>query len=134
LVDSVAVAEQLQTRFPDQLVLDRLSGSIWIALPRDRLRLLWYESLPRGREPETVQLEAVVEPGRYAQPEYRFTVVTALGGNLVEELRGFSDDPHAQVPMAKLARSLEIQAEVRETGSGRVADAVRVSALGMLLR
>ena len=64
LVVSPPVASVISARFSDQIVMDRLSDSVWLGLPRDRLRVVWRVNVPSGTDPSTLLLEAFVEPAR----------------------------------------------------------------------
>lgn len=134
LVLTPDVAEVLRTRFAEQVALDRLSDTVWLALPRDRLRVLWDVQTPAGVGPSTVRLEALVDAGQYRQPEFRFETVDVRTGRHLEVLRDFSPDRTATLASSALSRILEVQVAVREAGQRDVRERVTVPERRMLER
>jgi len=134
LVLTPDVAEVLRTRFAEQIALDRLSDTVWLALPRDRLRVIWDVRTPSGVRPTMVRLEAIVASGQYRQPEFRFETVDTRNGRPLEVLRDFSPDPTATLSSSALSRVLEIRVAVREAGQRDVRERVAIPERRMLER
>jgi len=134
LVTDQGLAETLQARFADQLALDRLSDLVWVALPLDRLRLLWSVMTPDGVSMPLIRVEARVSGEQYQRPEYRFTAVRSASGEHFSEFRAFSEDPTYALPRNTLSPVLDMQVEVREAGQQEAAEQARVPMASMLRR
>ena len=126
--------ETLRTRFAEQVALDRLSDTVWLALPRDRLRVIWDVQRPDGATATAVRLEALVGAGQYRQPELQFEAVDTRTGRRLEVLRDFSPEPVLILPSSALSRILDVQITVREAGQGDVRERVTVPGRRMLER
>jgi hypothetical protein len=126
LVLDPRLAEQLGTRFADQIVLDRLSSSVWVGLPLDRLRVLWQVDQSDGLAPPIVRIGARVAPGQYRRPEFRFMAIRPEGGDTPRLIRDFSADPTLMLQWSDIVPVLDLQVEVREAGSDRVQERVLV--------
>jgi hypothetical protein len=131
LVLDPGLAEVLEQRFSEQVVLDRLSSSVWLGLPLDQLRVIWTRDQPAGFAPPSIQVVARVEPGRYQRPQFRFSAVRSLGGDPFAELRDFSGDAQFVLPWDALSPVLDLLVEVREAGQDAPAEWVRVPQRGM---
>jgi hypothetical protein len=134
LVLAPDVAEILDSRFGEQVVLDRLSDQVWLGLPRDQLRLIWTVEAADGTKPSVVRLRAVHNPDRYRQPQFRFSTIDMRSGALVSVLRGFARDARFTLPSTSLSRVLYLQVEVRESGSSSTDEQLRVPERRMLER
>jgi hypothetical protein len=134
LVLTPDVAEILRTRFAEQVALDRLSDTVWLALPRDRLRVIWDVQRQDGVAPSTVRIEAIVGAGQYRQPEYQFVTVDTRTGRQMAMLRDFSPDPTVTLSSGALSRILEVQVAVREAGQSGAAERVTIPERRMLER
>jgi hypothetical protein len=134
LVVDPVLAQILNTRFPGQVVLDRLSSSAWVGLPLDRLRVLWRVEVPEATDPIVVRIGARVDPERYRRPEFRFTAVHSQGGEAPTVFRDFSPDPTYPLPWGALSPVFDLQVEVREAGTTSVQELARVPQRIMFVR
>ena len=134
LVLTPDTAAVLTSQFADQVTLDPLSDSVWLGVPRDRLRVRWRVDSPDEGGPSAVVLEAIVASEQYRQPEYRFVTVDSRNGRQIEVLRDYSPDARLVIPSSRLSPILEVRVDAREAGSRAVGERATVPERRMLER
>ena len=134
LVLTPDTAAVLTSQFADQVTLDPLSDSVWLGVPRDRLRVMWRVDSPDEGGPSAVVLEAIVASEQYRQPEYRFVTVDSRNGRQIEVLRDYSPDARLVIPSSRLSPILEVRVDAREAGSRAVGERATVPERRMLER
>ncbi|MCC7371783.1 MAG: glycosyltransferase family 39 protein [Chloroflexi bacterium] len=104
-----------------QALADQLSADVWLVLPNDRPRVLfWPSRAPSGDL--VLKLQASMPPGQFADPRYAFSLRTVRGE---ERLRGFEPSPTLDVPFDVAGRGT-IQVEIRDGENTRRIERVRI--------
>ena len=103
------------------VLADQLAADVWLLLPNDRTRLLWWSTRsPTGEV--VLRVQVVVPPGRYQEPQYSFTLRTVRGD---ERLLPFQASPILEIPFDQAGRGT-IQVDVRDGAGGRQTDRLRL--------
>jgi 4-amino-4-deoxy-L-arabinose transferase-like glycosyltransferase len=103
------------------LLVDQLAADVWLLLPNDRPRVLfWSTRTPTGEL--VLRFQASVPPGRYQEPQYSFTLRAVRGD---ERLLPFQASPVLEIPYDQAGRGT-IQVDVRDGAGGRQTDRLRV--------
>jgi hypothetical protein len=120
LVEQPNVLAQLISAFDP--VVDRLSPSTYLLLPRDQLRVVFEVVQPSPVGEAIVRIQAFPPVGSPAGVRYRFVLLARSGETI---LRDFSDDPRFEVP---LTRTLDggIRVELQEPGQSNVRARLRL--------
>jgi Dolichyl-phosphate-mannose-protein mannosyltransferase len=103
-------------------IADQLTADVWLLLPNDRPRVLFWST----RAPDTgllmLHLQASVPPGSFREPRYAFTLRTVQGE---ERLRGFEPSPTFEIPHEVASRGT-IQVEIRDGDDNRRVERIRI--------
>jgi hypothetical protein len=114
-----ALAERLAGT--GEAVMDQLAADVWLLLPNDRPRVLFWSV----RAPDTsllLRLQASVPAGSFREPRFAFTLRTARGE---ERLRPFDASPTLDLPFEVAARGT-IQVEIRDGDDNRRVERIRI--------
>jgi len=107
---------------PGSIVVDQLSADVWLLLPNDRTRLLFWTTRAPTTGDQLLHVQVSVPPGRYQQPQYSFTLRTVRGD---ERLLPFQASPVLEIPYDQAGRGT-IQVDVRDAAGGRQTDRLRL--------
>jgi hypothetical protein len=103
-------------------VAEQLTVDVWLLLPNDRPRVLFWST----RAPDTGQLllhlQASMPPGHFREPRYGFTLRTVRGE---ERLRGYEPSPTFEILHEVAARGT-IQVEIRDGDDNRRIERIRI--------
>jgi len=106
---------------PSPIVADQLGADVWLLLPSDRTRLLfWTTRAPTGEQ--LLHVQVTVPPGRYQEPQYSFTLRTVRGD---ERLLPFQPSPILDISYDQAGRGT-LQVDVRDGAGGRQTDRIRL--------
>jgi hypothetical protein len=102
---------------------DRLSASLWLLLPNDRLRVRMTLVQEDAAAEQVLKLEASTAPGSYKVPSFGFFLLD--GGNTIR-LQRFGPESTLSIPLNE-ARKGALRIEVRDGEQGRTAERVVIS-------
>jgi 4-amino-4-deoxy-L-arabinose transferase-like glycosyltransferase len=122
LVKRLTGANDLSAGNPGPIVADQLGTDVWLLLPNDRTRLLFWAARAPATGEQALHVQVTVPPGRYQQPQYSFTLRTVRGD---ERLVPFQAAPALDIPYDQAGRGT-IQVDVRDGAGGRQTDRIRL--------
>jgi hypothetical protein len=103
------------------IVVDQLAADVWLLLPNDRTRVLFWTTRGSNGE-QLLRVQVTVPPGRYQEPQYSFTLRTVRGD---ERVQPFQASPVLDLPYDR-AGAGTIQVDVRDGAGGRQTDRIRL--------